>query len=133
MKQRRPYTDPNWGAHCSGCGDTTGLGSESGPRSEVMGSQILVPSESESSPGASDWEKRSPRSKALQDGSLPSPLPHAALPGAALIRETKDARDTRQVRLVGGNETANEKEQEERNRTGAGGQIRTRQGKANVW
>jgi len=65
--------------------------------------------------------------------SLPSPFPHAALSGAALIRETKDARDRRQVRLVGGNETAKGKEQEERKRTRAGGKIRTRRRKANVW
>lgn len=127
LKQRRPYTDSNWGAHCSGCCDTTGLGSESGPHSQVMESQILVPSESESSLGASGWEKRSPRNKASQDRRLPSPLPHAALSGAAFIQETKDARDTRQVRLVGG------KEQEERKRTRAGGKIRTRRRKANVW
>lgn len=133
LKQRRPYTDPNWGAHCSGCCDTTGLGSESGPRSEVMDSQILVPSESESSLGASGWEKRCPRSKTAQDRRLPSPFPHAALLGAALIPETKDARDTRQVRLVRGNETAKGKKQEERKRTRAGGKIRTRRRKANVW
>lgn len=34
---------PNQGAHCSGCCDTAGWGLISGPRPEVMGSQILVP------------------------------------------------------------------------------------------
>ena len=81
---------PNQGAHCSGCCDTAGWGLISGPRPEVMRSQILVP-EPDSACESSLWGLvaggRDPCSKALQDRRLPSPLLH--MPGSRIHQRNK--------------------------------------------
>lgn len=74
LKQRRPYTDSGGVRTVLAVATQRGWGL-SGPHSQVMESQILVPSESESSLGASGW-RRSPGIKASQDSRrLPSPCP----------------------------------------------------------
>lgn len=88
--------------HCSGSSDMTGLGADGGPRPEVMESQILVPFASDRPAHGGQWlgeEILGVRPYRTGGFLRPCPMP----PGAVFIGETKEARETRQVRMTGEN------------------------------